>query len=573
MSLYTLQKLAKNVSNNRWLNEFIQEEKIGRGGFASVYKAKNHFDENHYAVKKIKLRVKDLKGNIDEELERVLSESKFLARVNHHNVLRYYNSWLEIGTKAKEFVKFNMSLRGKSKRDWSEFSIEEEYSREMSSYSSVECLESPAMVFDRSGEDQKSTTQHFTFEGNFDTQSTADMSDVSENNTKDNRQKEIGLTMKNHVDSLLDAFSSSLPEDVALDSIMLFIQTELCTETLGDYLATRNEELSSIRRKNPDNYNKIWKTYLKEAHSFAKQILDGLAYIHSDNIIHRDLKPHNIFLADKVCKIGDFGLIKKNSSLYKSEIPSQDSPKVHIPSRELNHPRLNWRTSRSPSHEELILYFEPEDNITGGVGTKVYASPEQWEGDKDKFDFKADIYSLGIIFLLLFHPMGTSMEQLQVINESKNGKFPEELEKNLPEIAKIIKKMLAYNPSDRPSLEMISSHLKLPLELDTEHLGAVAFQKEGCETWENKHFKLIGKNLYIFNKEQDKKAENVYVLPEWTVLLNNQEETPNHAESEVVSSSMTCITLEDPLRLGCTLKIESCEQTVQLLQQLRKYIS
>jgi len=155
----------------------------------------------------------------------------------------------------------------------------------------------------------------------------------------------------------------------------------------------------------------------------------------------------------------------------------------------------------------MILYFEPEDAITGGVGTKIYASPEQWEGDKEKFDFKADIFSLGIIFLLLFHPMNTSMEQLQVINESKNGKFPASLEKNLPEIATIIKKMLATDPSDRPSIEVIAQHLKLPLEFQTEMSGALTLRRENSETWNDKHFKLINKNLYIFNKEQDKRLK------------------------------------------------------------------
>ena len=44
-----------------------------------------------------------------------------------------------------------------------------------------------------------------------------------------------------------------------------------------------------------------------------RQILEGLAHIHSLNIVHRDLKPENIFISvgpDGVnnVKIGDFGL-------------------------------------------------------------------------------------------------------------------------------------------------------------------------------------------------------------------------------------------------------------------------
>lgn len=40
-----------------------------------------------------------------------------------------------------------------------------------------------------------------------------------------------------------------------------------------------------------------------------RQLLEGLFYIHSEaNLIHRDLKPGNIFISNKVLKIGDFGL-------------------------------------------------------------------------------------------------------------------------------------------------------------------------------------------------------------------------------------------------------------------------
>jgi len=592
MNVYSLHKLAKNVSNNRWINEFTQEGKIGRGGFASVYKAKNHFDENHYAVKKIKLRVKDIKANIGEELERVLGESKFLARFNHPNVLRYYNSWLEIGVRAKEAAK---DQQGKHNMGLEVFSKKlSEDSQAISRYDSVECLESPAMIFERSTEDQsQQQSQLFTFEEDLDcTPSTSGSSRFSNvlrdsASTKKNYETNSISQTGRQADSLLEAFSTGLSEDEVLDSIMLFIQTELCTATLGDYLADRNEELSSIRRKDPADYEKVWRDYVKEALCFSKQILDGLAYIHAHNLIHRDLKPHNIFLANNVCKIGDFGLIKKNSELYTSGVSpvsgdksdsldnSLDSPKMNSSSQEVNRARLNWKAGRSPSHEELILYFEPEDTITGGVGTKIYASPEQWEGDKEKFNFKADIFSLGIIFLLLFHPMNTSMEQLQVINECKNGKFPAELEKNLPEIAMIIKKMLARNPCDRPSIETILQHLKLPIEVNTEVSGSLSLRRENSQTWNDKHFKLMGNNLCIFNKEQDKKAETVYALSEWTVLLT-PEEAPCDSETserEIANASMTCITLEDHLRLGCALKMGSFEKTVGLFNRLNKNVA
>jgi len=175
--------------------------------------------------------------------------------------------------------------------------------------------------------------------------------------------------------SILDAFAMAIPEDEELDSIMMFIQTELCSETLSDYLAARNEELSKLKNKDPEGYQLLWKEYLKEALCFGKQILDGLSHIHSHHIIHRDLKPQNIFINNKTCKIGDFGLIKRNSSLYNLD----GSPKEQSIGESASPKRT---TSRSDVKEEII-YFTADDEV---IGTKIYASPEQWESDKEKFD-------------------------------------------------------------------------------------------------------------------------------------------------------------------------------------------
>jgi tRNA A-37 threonylcarbamoyl transferase component Bud32 len=94
----------------------------------------------------------------------------------------------------------------------------------------------------------------------------------------------------------------------------------------------------------------------------AAQVADALAASHSHGIIHRDLKPENIFLINRgqnrdFVKVLDFGLAKL----------TQGEEKVTHKTR------------------------------TGSVmGTPYYMAPEQCEG-KTALDFRADIYSLGII--------------------------------------------------------------------------------------------------------------------------------------------------------------------------------
>uniref|UniRef100_A0AC35TRY5 Protein kinase domain-containing protein n=1 Tax=Rhabditophanes sp. KR3021 TaxID=114890 RepID=A0AC35TRY5_9BILA len=51
-----------------------------------------------------------------------------------------------------------------------------------------------------------------------------------------------------------------------------------------------------------------WEFKVAKVIDISKQLVNGLAYLHSRNIIHRDLKSNNIFLtADETVKIGDFG--------------------------------------------------------------------------------------------------------------------------------------------------------------------------------------------------------------------------------------------------------------------------
>lgn len=81
-----------SVQNSRYNNDFIEIDLLGKGGFASAFRARNRLDGIYYAIKKIRLG-----NNIDEAhpYEKILREIKNLARLEHQNVIRYYSSWLE----------------------------------------------------------------------------------------------------------------------------------------------------------------------------------------------------------------------------------------------------------------------------------------------------------------------------------------------------------------------------------------------------------------------------------------------------------------------------------------------
>lgn len=86
-----------SVQNSRYNNDFIEINLLGKGGFASAFRARNRLDGIYYAIKKIRLGsdIKETDSNNENPYEKIFREIKNLARLEHQNVIRYYSSWLE----------------------------------------------------------------------------------------------------------------------------------------------------------------------------------------------------------------------------------------------------------------------------------------------------------------------------------------------------------------------------------------------------------------------------------------------------------------------------------------------
>jgi len=258
--------------------------------------------------------------------------------------------------------------------------------------------------------------------------------------------------------------------------LLLYIQMQLCIqETLQNFLQRPGRQQS-----------------LEIAHclEYFLQIAEGLKYVHGCGLIHRDLKPSNCFLLeDGTVKIGDFGLSRHidsqttgTTSPHRGRNSAESGPSTpkQQPSREL--------------HDGNSTPEVGDGYITSGIGTYLYASPEQMNGCD--YNEKTDIYSLGIILFEMCHPaFGTGMERNHVLTGVREGRTPstwQATQESHPELHSLVFQMVNKDPNKRPAaLDVVNRietfmgrNIVLSLKHNTRPEDAVLLRVEAPETQE-----------------------------------------------------------------------------------------
>lgn len=181
-------------------------------------------------------------------------------------------------------------------------------------------------------------------------------------------------------------------EDVPIYPI-LYIQMELCSCSLKDYLMKRNYSGRVIEF----DFEK----------TCISGIIEGLKYIHSMDILHRDINTNNIFLDEHMIpKIGDFGMAVKVNS-----------------------------------HEDL--------KMSSNYGVSLYMPPEYTKSNI--YTKKSDVYSTGIVLFELLYVFSTDMERYEIINKIRDGHYPESFVKQFDNYYKVISRMICENIEERLS--------------------------------------------------------------------------------------------------------------------------
>ncbi|KAJ9657622.1 eukaryotic translation initiation factor 2-alpha kinase [Coniosporium apollinis] len=385
---------------SRYASEWVEVGRLGKGGYGEVVKARNKLDGRIYAIKKIKI-------SSPSALTKFLSEVMHLSRLNHPYVVRYYTAWPEndpVDVSETEEESTSVEDEGGSS-----FSTDGPGIGFRPSTRGLDFISSSGFSAVEFGEDTEDETSSVDSDEDDSDRADADKTSASEAV----QEKKAPLALRRTV---------SAPRATRPVASTLYIQMEYCERhTLRDL----------IRKGLFDNPNEVWRLF--------RQILEGLAHIHSHGIIHRDLKPDNIFIdVTNTPRIGDFGLA--TSGQYQ----------------------LGDKTDSNAV---------PDGDMTRSIGTALYVAPELRSHVGGTYNDKVDMYSLGIIFFEMCYPLRTAMERDQVIMQLRKKQHV------LPEVfqgsekatqGNIIYSLISHRPSERPgSAELLHSG-KLPLQIEDE---------------------------------------------------------------------------------------------------------
>ncbi|NWY26043.1 E2AK1 kinase, partial [Pheucticus melanocephalus] len=441
------------AQTSRYLNEFEEVARLGSGGYGKVYKVRNKLDGQFYAIKKIKI-----KKATRRDCMKVLREVKVLAGLQHPNIVGYHTAWMEQVQTVHPKGKYSslcksclhltnsvlpflgddhchiQSVESGSSIIFADLTSEEKKSCDSTSLKNVnrESVQNMDVRNDFTNSNSKECVKPNKGELSIELQGSFVNNDNSLSTDVDNHStwgphSSLDQGASTESESSSESKSSSegcCKNKVALCGefeveyhLMLHIQMQLCEISLWDWIADRNRRCNKRSEDTSSPYHLV---DVRWTMKIFQEVVEGVCYIHSMGVMHRDIKPRNIFLhgSDHQVKIGDFGLACKD---------------------------LLWDDADRGFQTERINGL----THTSGVGTCLYASPEQLQGSH--YDFKSDMYSLGVVLLELFQPFGTEMERTEVLMHLRTGQIPHTFYKKWPTQAKYVKLLTSARATERPT--------------------------------------------------------------------------------------------------------------------------
>ncbi|XP_062234748.1 eukaryotic translation initiation factor 2-alpha kinase 1 isoform X1 [Platichthys flesus] len=416
------------AQTSRYLSEFEQLFRLGKGSYGNVFKVRNKLDGQFYAVKKILIR----KVSKDDCMK-VLREVKVLSSLQHVNVVGYHTAWMEHVQLAPQSLL--PELDSPELEDNSDDSLSivfrslTQASTDAAACDKVSQSETPSVKAlgpaQEKGQVVRPQTMRRIPENYVPCVFLGQKGPIKSSkcpamgwDSSELLEEESGRIELNDKSCIDEQWADGFPTSTEVQfQLMLYIQMQLCERSLRDWISERNDKPKE-EQTSKCPYGCV---DTEQTLSLLRNILEGVEYIHSRGIMHRDLKPRNIFLHAQDChvRIGDFGLAC---------------------GRIIADGHKSTASLSGYSH-------------TGGVGTVVYAAPEQLNGSN--YDSKSDMYSIGVLALELFQPFGTEMERVRTLGDLKEGKIPDSFCQRWPVLTKYIMKLTSKEPSVRPTASQL----------------------------------------------------------------------------------------------------------------------
>ncbi|GAB7361738.1 hypothetical protein MBLNU230_g1785t1 [Neophaeotheca triangularis] len=443
------------VQSSRFERDFEELGVLGKGGYGIVHRARHRLDGRQYAVKKIPIsssRLQRIKLRGESELDDLLREVKTLADLEHHNIVRYYSSWIEWTTLGHtNYMSDNGLTRSQESSEFQAWpptigGAADGRPSNTASFGPTATIDNlDDIVF------EDSVSIHSTHSKKSHLTAASDKSDAANGLTKV-RSRGTAATVSDEDDVESITRESDASASFSTDgegrlvksepTLALHIQMALYPLTLGDFLsppATAPDQVVAPLRHC---------FHLQPSAQILLAILDGLEYLHTQGVVHRDIKPGNIFMAAHqspratstavdlfLCddcrakgtaqpvmtkvRIGDFGLVTT-----------------------------------------VVGESEPQPSFDEDVGTALYRPTD----GKTQAGRHLDIFALGIVAFELLWKFDTRMERLEILQQLRRGHFPanfaEACGHGSDEMEQCIRLMLFGNGGGVPSIEDFKQRLR-----------------------------------------------------------------------------------------------------------------
>jgi serine/threonine protein kinase len=258
------------LSSTRYHQDFFEIERVGKGGFGSVYKVFHKVDRKIYAIKKIKHPI-----NHDYLItHEAIKHDTVIADIVQHRVSDKSNS-----------CNFGPWSDSENNIIIDENNLDSEEDKQLMPYNSEEI-------------------------------SNSEFSDKNNDYDLNHVLNEVRILSSLEHPNIIRYYFSWI--ETSISFVTLYIQMEYQSHTLREILQERNYSL-----------DKDQNLHLNQCLQWSKDLASALQIIHSKKIIHRDLSSNNVFVSyknnkteierDNPLKIGDFGLSLHETKIRKSQ--------------------------------------------------------------------------------------------------------------------------------------------------------------------------------------------------------------------------------------------------------------